>query len=253
MLHRAPRKAAAELHHVDPVIERRLHQRVLGSRAVEPDLLRLLVGLLDLGLAAKAHDRQQHAEPVIVLRPEHRLVLVEEHIAVPTAHAIPQRHRIQRHRPVGEGSGLVEANDIHGRERLERLEPPHQDVVSPQILDAQRERGRGDHGQSLRDRRYGDRKRRANQLEQREASHPAKAEDGAARGERDPDELLSQLAELPLQWRLRRHRRPNETLDASDLGACARRHDDRTAAAAGHDRAAINHVHAVPKGNAARA
>src|SRR6202022_2047870 len=85
MLHCAPRKAAAELHHVDAVIERRLHQRVLGCRAAEPGLQRLLLALRDLGLAAKAHDRQQHAEPVIVLLPDHRLVLVEENIALPTA------------------------------------------------------------------------------------------------------------------------------------------------------------------------
>ena len=164
----------------------------------------MLVGLLDLGLAAKAHDRQQHAEPLIVLRPEHRLVLVEEHIAVPTAHAIPQRHRIQRHRPVGEGSGLVEANDIHGRERLERLEPPHQDVVSPQSSTPS-EGGRGDHGQSLRDRRT------ATESDERTAGGARslviqQAEDSARRHVTRRAAL--QLAELPLRWRLRRHVAP---------------------------------------------
>jgi hypothetical protein len=92
---------------------------VLGCRAAEPGLLFGLSFVLDLAFAAQAHDSQKHPEAVIVTRVNKLAVLVEERVAVPSAHAISDCHRFKRHRAVGQGSGLVETNDINRGEGLQ--------------------------------------------------------------------------------------------------------------------------------------
>src|SRR5579883_2562173 len=146
---------------------------------------------------------------------------------------------------MGERAGLVEADDVNGGEGLDRLKTPDENAMSPHFLDAERE-GRGrHHRKTFWHRGDGHGERGARELHERQAAQPASAKDEAARCERDPDELLSERVELPLQRSLRCDGRIDQAMNAANLRARSRRYDDGRSAAAHHDTAAIYHVEPV--------
>ncbi len=118
-------------------------------------------------------------------------------------------------------------------------------AATHQTLHAERERGRGDGGQPFRNRRDGQRHRRAEHVHGRDAAQETQYQRCRTSAEGNADEAAAQAIELALEGRRRRAHLRHERPDPAQLAVAAQPGHARERRALRHRRARVHHVAAV--------
>ena len=149
------------------------------------------------------------------------------------------------HAVLGEGAGLVRADDADRAERLDRRQPPHDRVDLDHPLDAEREHDGHDGGQALGDRRHRQRDRSQQHFGDVAALEHRDAEHRQADDDRHDAQNLAEVGQ-PLLERGELLLLPGEhRRDPPDLGVHAGGGHDPLATPIGHARRGKGHIHPV--------
>ena len=153
-----------------------------------------------------------------------------------------QPERGHGHLVLGQGAGLVRADDARGAERLDCGEAAHDGAAASHALHADGERDRHRHGKSLGD--HGDHLADGDHEHIREG-HPTQQADGEHHAhERDgrDDEVSPEMRDAEFERRVGILGGGGELRDLADLGGEAGGDDDSLAASRGDVRAGIDDV-----------
>ena len=219
---------------IDAEVERRGEER--GLRGAAPDVLRVLG---DLGLVAEDTDGERARQKLI------GLVVAPRALRRGQVLAATEMPRGGGHTVFRERARLVETD--HGRraEALDRRQTAYEHPPLHHAVHSERQGGGGDGRQALGDRGDGERQRRPDHLDRRNAAQEPEAERESAEAQRSRDELAAHVIQLPLERRRRRRCLGHERADASDLGLAAGADDDRDAGTFRHDGGGEHHVEPV--------
>ena len=159
-----------------------------------------------------------------------------------------------RHLILGQGAGLVRANDLCAAQRLHRSEPPYDGIPLGHIGNADGQHHRHHRGEPFRNGRHRQRHRHHKGIHHHtggEGPGPQKlhAENHQADPQHQPGQHFGQLAQLPLQRRLPILGLRQRTSDFTHLRVHARGSDHGRAPAIDHGGPHIDHVLPVSQGD----
>ena len=154
----------------------------------------------------------------------------------------PELERTDGHLVLGQGAGLVGADDGGRAQGLDGGQPADQDAHAGHALHPQRQRHGGDGGQPLGHRGDGQRDADLQHVQERVAAKPARQDDDEAERQDDADQQATELGQLPLERRVPVVRLLDQRADLADLGAHAGGGDEHPAAPVRDRRAHEEHV-----------
>ena len=239
--HRAVREHVQRAHQFAVGVERELGQarmvRAVGARvdpqpaadAHQRDLGRVANLFVPVGRRVRGQDAGLDEAQV------HRVVQVER--VGRKAHAV-RVELLHGHAVLGQGAGLIRADDRHAAQRLDRLEVLDNGVLPSHLLGADGQDDGDDRAERLRDGRDGQGHGKHHGVQNAHAAaENRQAKDQHADGQDDRGQPFGELIQADLQGCPALLGRVHERRDPAELGVHTRARHDRLRAAVGHERA----------------